>query len=108
MCGTHLGILGESYRVAKALRVLGLKGFHWDDGKENVNYYSILGLYWGYILGSMQIEGFQPLNGMSRPQPFTDYCEQESHRQLVSSLPQRKNLQVGVSRRYGPPLHSFT
>ena len=25
-------------------------GFHWDNGKENGNYYSILGLYWCYIL----------------------------------------------------------
>ena len=23
-------------------------GWYWDNGKENGNYYSILGLYWGY------------------------------------------------------------
>ena len=24
-------------------------GLHWDNGKESGNYYSMLGLYWGYI-----------------------------------------------------------
>ena len=23
-------------------------GLYWDNGKENGNYYSILGVYWGY------------------------------------------------------------
>ena len=24
-------------------------GMYWDNGKENGNHYSMLGLYWGYI-----------------------------------------------------------